>query len=77
VDNLVNVVGGNARLGFASCDIENLACQSADLAHTLLLLLCENLDPVPSNEDLIRHQHPVCHLAHEVSTNLLALGDTV
>jgi hypothetical protein len=77
VDDLVDVVGGNARLGFTSCDIENLACQSADLAHALLFLLCENLDPIPSDEDLVEHQHPLCHLSHLVSTNLLALGDTV
>jgi len=53
VDDLVDVVGSNTRLSFTGCDIENLASQSADLAHAFLLLPCENLDPVPSNEHLV------------------------
>lgn len=75
VDDFVDVVGSNTRLSFTGCDIEHLASQSADLAHTFLLLLCENLNPVPSNENLVEHQRPVLPLfAHNVLRTCSLLG---
>ena len=77
VNDLVDVVGGHARLSLTGCNIKNLACQSADLAHALLLFLCENLDLVPSSKHLLTYQHPICNLPDMTSTHLLALRDTV
>ena len=77
MNDLVDVVGGHARLSLTGRNIKNLACQSADLAHAFLLFLCENLDLVPSGEHLFMYQHPVCDLTDMTSTHLLALRDTV
>jgi hypothetical protein len=77
VNDLVNVIGGHARLRFAGCDIEHFTCQSADLTHTILLFLREDLDLIPSSEHLAKHQHLVCHIQYTVSTHLLALGHTM
>lgn len=52
VDDLVDVVCRNARLGCSSRDIENFASHSADLTHALLFLLGQNLDFVSSYDHL-------------------------
>ena len=57
--DLVDVVGGDTRFGGASSDIQEFTREPADLAHTILLLLCEDLDPVPSDEYLGGCQIPV------------------
>lgn len=54
MNDLIDVVGGNAGLSGASSKVQNLACQSADLAHTFLLGLVENGDLVLADEDLLR-----------------------
>jgi len=53
VNDLVDVVGSDAWLSGASGNVQNLACQSADLAHAFLLGLVENGDLVLANEDLL------------------------
>lgn len=52
MNNLVDVIGGDTGLGLAGGNIQHLTCKPADLAHTILLLLCEDLDPVPASKDL-------------------------
>ena len=74
--DLVDVVGGDTRFGGASSDIQDFTREPADLAHTILFFLCEDLDPVPSDEYLggVSFQSAsVC--TH--STHLLALRDSV
>ncbi len=44
VNNLINVVGGHARLQRTSGNIQDLTGETADYTHTLLLLLVQNLD---------------------------------
>jgi hypothetical protein len=53
VNDLVDVVGSNTRHGGASGNVQDLACQSADLAHTFLLGLVENGDLVLADKDLL------------------------
>lgn len=52
VDDLVDVVGGDTRLGLTCRNVQHLACKSANLTHAILLLFCKDLDPVSSNEHL-------------------------
>jgi hypothetical protein len=53
VNDLVDVVGSNTGLSGTSGDIEDLTCQSADLAHAFLLGLVEDGDLVATDEDLL------------------------
>ena len=62
--DLVDVVGGDTRFGGASSDIQDFTREPADLAHTILLLLCEDLDPVPADEYLSRCQLPSTSVAY-------------
>ena len=57
--DLVDVVGGDTRFGGASSDIQDFTREPADLAHTVLFFLCEDLDPVPSDEYLGGCQLPI------------------
>lgn len=57
--DLVDVVGGDTGFGGPGSNVQHLTREPADLAHTILLLLCEDLDPVPSDEYLGGCQLPV------------------
>lgn len=50
VDELVDVIGGNARLGSGSGNIEDLPCKSAALSHSILARLVEDFDLVTVGE---------------------------
>lgn len=59
VDDLVNVVGGYTRLRCRRGNVQNLTRQSAHLAHAILLLLGEDSNLVPVDEDLLRARDTV------------------
>jgi hypothetical protein len=59
VDDLVNVVGGDTRLRRRRRNVQNLTRQSAHLAHAILLLLGEDSNLVPVDEDLLRARDTV------------------
>jgi hypothetical protein len=61
VDDLVDVVGGDTGFGGPGCNVQHLTREPADLAHTILLFFCEDLDPVSSDEDLRECQLPICN----------------
>lgn len=50
VDELVDVIGGNARLSSGSGNIEDLSCKSAALSHSILARLVEDFDLVTVGE---------------------------
>jgi hypothetical protein len=50
VDDLIDVIGGYARLGGGSGNVENLSCKSAALSHSILTRLVENFDLVTVGE---------------------------
>lgn len=47
VHDPVDLIGGDARSDSRRRNVENLSCQPADLAHTLLRLLVQDIDLVP------------------------------
>ena len=53
VHDLVDVICGHTRLRSARCNVEHFATQPADLAHALLLLLIQDGDLIPVDEDLL------------------------
>lgn len=53
VDNLIDIVGCDARFQFTSSSIQNLTSQAAHFAHALLLFLVENGDVVAANNLLL------------------------
>ena len=78
MNDLVDVIGSDTGLGLAGGNIQHLTRKPADLAHTILLLLCEDLDPVPASEDLSCSQLLIPHqVVRCKSTHLLALRDAV
>ena len=53
MDDLVDMIGRDSRLGRSRSDVENLPSHLAHLPHPFLLFLVEYLDLVPAHEDLL------------------------
>ena len=54
VHYLIDMIRGDTWLNLSCSDIENFSCKSADLAHTILLLLIQYSDRVAACELVLR-----------------------
>ena len=54
MNDFVNIISSDSRFGFPRSNVQHLSGEPANLAHSLLFLLIQDLDPVPSNENLLR-----------------------